>query len=189
MFVQIFKTKVIGVVSALIVLFVLSKYSEYIIQAAFQTLFFGLLLCYGRDYIKDYTSFSFDGDWQTCLGLGLAIAFLIAFMKFLWTIMFYPTHTTSTINIGEAFEVPRAIGTDATANISKRLCPDVDELVKGTVCENENEPRDAELQKINRFLRATREIIADTEEYLNVSRPDERWMSKNEMEEHEKTAV
>jgi hypothetical protein len=184
---QIFKTKIIGVVSALIVLFLLSKYSEYIVQAALQTLLFGAILCYGRDYIKEYTSIAIDGDWQMCLSLGLLGAFLIAFGKFIWTIAFYPTYTSA--RLGETFEVSRAIGTDATTNVSKRLCPDVDSLVKDTVCADENEPRDAELQKINRFLRATREIIADTEEYLNVSRPDERWMSKKEMEDHEKTAI
>lgn len=191
MFVQIFKTKIIGIVSALLVLFVLSDYSEYIIQAILQTLLFAGLLCYGRDYIKTYTSFDFDGDWMTCLGFGLGAAFLIAFGKFIWTIVFYKGVKSAMYSSEskESFDVSRAIGTDATTNVSKKLCPDVDSLLKDTVCADENEPRDAELQKINRFLRATREIIADTEEYLNVSRPDERWLNKKEMEEHEKTAV
>lgn len=173
---QLLKIKAIGIISALIVYTFLSDYSKCLVQGILQTALISVIVYYSSGYIQTNKL-----SIEMCLGIGIAFAFFVAIIKFVFK---------SKRGNQEHF-YPRAIGTSGTTNVSKRLCPDVDSIIRDTECvPNPNDvPEDEEIRRTNRFLRATRQIIAETEEYLNVSRPDERWTNLKEMEEHDKKAV
>lgn len=177
MITSLLKIKAIGIISALIVYALMSDYSEYLIQAILQALLFSIIACYSSSYSKNYLNIEYEPTPELCLTIGLIVAFVIAFIKFINTIVFYQHYRQDIIH-QENFD-------------TNTSCPDLEDLIKDSDCaSNPNDvPQDEEIINTNRFLRTTRQIIASTEDYLNVSRPDERWASKEEMEEHEKTNI
>lgn len=68
-------------------------------------------------------------------------------------------------------------------NFEKGLDSDTERQTPACISDANKLTEEEELDKIDIYLRDTQESIARITGYLNIARPDERWMSKREMDD------